>query len=131
MKQRIGENLLATKSGSTAYIPDRGDIVWLSFDPQAGHEQMKRRPAIIISPMVYNAAKFRLALVCPITHAIKGYPFEVLLPKGMQIKGAILSDQLKSLDWEAREADFIEKVPQLSLKPLLQEVSSKVKTLLP
>lgn len=127
MKQRTGENLLATRSGGSVYIPDQGDIVWLDFDPQAGHEHSKRRPAIIITPMIYNARKFRLALVCPITSVIKGYPFEVPLPDGMKTKGAILSDQVKSFDWEAREASFIEKVP-LSI---LKEVSAKAKTLFP
>jgi mRNA interferase MazF len=126
MKQRIGENLLATRSASSIYIPDRGDIVWLSFDPQAGHEQNKRRPAIVISPMIYNAQKFSLALVCPITSAIKKYPFEVLLPEGMETQGAILADQIKSVDWKAREAVFIEKVPI----PVVIKVCNKAKTLL-
>ena len=86
-----------------AYVPDRGDIVWLQFDPQAGHEQAGRRPAFVVSPRAYNR-KVGLALFCPITSRVKGYPFEVLIPKGGKASGAILSDQLKSLDWRAREA---------------------------
>ena len=85
------------------YVPERGDIVWLQFDPQAGHEQAGRRPAFVVSPRAYNR-KVGLALFCPITSRIKGYPFEVPLPADGKAKGAILSDQLKSLDWTARTA---------------------------
>ncbi len=86
-----------------AYVPDRGDIVWLQFDPHAGHEQAGRRPAFVVSPRAYNS-KVGLALVCPITSRVKGYPFEVLLPAEGKARGAILSDQLKSLDWRSRNA---------------------------
>lgn len=86
-----------------AYVPDRGDIVWLQFDPQAGHEQAGRRPAFVVSPRAYNR-KVGLALFCPITSRVKGYPFEVLLPAMGKAQGAVLSDQLKSLDWRARKA---------------------------
>jgi len=127
MKQRIGENLLATKSGSDIYIPDRGHIIWIDFDPQAGHEHNKRRPAIVISPMIYNAKKRSLALVCPVTSRISGYPFEVLLPEAMKTKGAILSDQLKSFDWKARNAIFLEEAPQ----SILLKVIAKLKMLFP
>lgn len=127
MKQRIGESLLATRSGSSIYIPDRGDIVWLNFDPQAGHEHNKRRPAIVISPMVYNAQKYTLALFCPITSTIKKYPFQVLLPEGMKTQGAALADQIRSLDWKAREAAFIEKAPM----SLVTKISNRTKTLFP
>ncbi len=85
------------------YVPDRGDIVSLQFDPQAGHEQAGRRPAFVVSPRAYNK-KVGLALFCPITSRVKGYPFEVPLPKGGKTRGAVLSDQLKSLDWRARKA---------------------------
>ncbi len=81
------------------YIPDRGDIVWLSFDPQKGHEQSGRRPALILSPMSYNA-RVGLAICCPITSQVKGYPFEVNIPEGTPLQGVILSDQIKSLDGE-------------------------------
>ena len=85
------------------YVPDRGDLVWLDFDPQSGREQAKTRPALVLSPTRYNRLS-GLALVCPVTSQVKGYPFEVLLPNGGKAQGAILSDQLKSLDWRARNA---------------------------
>ena len=85
------------------YVPDRGDIVWLQFNPQAGHEQAGHRPALVVSPRAYNR-KVGLALLCPITSQVKGYPFEVVLPKGLKAKGAILCDQMKSLDWRVRKA---------------------------
>jgi mRNA interferase MazF len=91
-----------------AYVPDRGDIVWLQFDPQAGHEQSGRRPALVISPKAYNA-KAGLALFCPITAQAKGYPFECQLPESGRIQGAILSDHIKSLDWRARDATLVER----------------------
>jgi mRNA interferase MazF len=88
-----------------SYVPRRGDIVWLSFDPQAGHEQAGRRPAFVVSPEAYNR-KTGLFLVCPITSKIKGYPFEVALPVDLEVGGVILADQIKSLDWKARRAKF-------------------------
>ena len=91
------------------YTPDRGDIVWLNFAPQTGHEQSGKRPALILSPSSYNQ-KVGLALCCPITSRIKEYPFEVALPSESKIQGAILSDHVKSLDWKARRATFIERV---------------------
>jgi mRNA interferase MazF len=75
-----------------AYVPDTGDLVWLTFDPQAGHEQRGRRPALILSPRSYNS-KARLAIACPITSHVKGYPFEVPLPQGGKISGVILADR--------------------------------------
>ena len=86
-----------------AYVPDRGDIVWLQFNPQAGQEQAGQRPAFVVSPRAYNQ-KVGLALFCPITSRTKGYPFEVPLPADGKAQGVILSDQLKSLDWKARKA---------------------------
>lgn len=86
------------------YAPDRGDIVWLYFNPQAGHEQAGRRPALVISPKAYNR-KVGLALFCPITSNVKGYPFEVEIPKGSKAQGAVLCDQIKSLDWRVRRAE--------------------------
>lgn len=87
------------------YVPRRGDVVWLSFDPQAGHEQAGRRPAFVLSPEGYNR-KTGLFLACPITSKAKGYPFEVALPDGLEVSGVILSDQIKSLDWKVRKAEF-------------------------
>jgi len=109
-----------------AYIPDSGDIVWLTFNPQAGHEQSGRRPALVLSPAAYNE-KVGLALFCPVTNQIKGYPFEVLIPESSKVKGVILSDQVKSLNWKIRKAEFAGKVSQTELK----EVASKIKALLP
>ena len=88
-----------------SYVPRRGDIVWLSFDPQAGHEQAGHRPAFVISPEASNR-KTGLFLACPITSKIKGYPFEVALPEDLEVGGVILADQIKSLDWKARRAKF-------------------------
>jgi mRNA interferase MazF len=88
-----------------AYIPDVGDLVWLTFDPQTGHEQPGRRPALILSPRVYNS-KARLAIACPITSHVKGYPFEVPLPPGSKISGVVLADHVKNLDWQARRVVF-------------------------
>ena len=93
-----------------AYIPNRGDLVWMEFSPQMGHEQKGRRPAVIISSKAYNK-KIGLAICCPITSKRKGYPFEIVL-KGQKIKGAVLSDQVKSVDWRLRRAQFIEKAKE-------------------
>jgi mRNA interferase MazF len=84
--------------------PDRGDLVWLIFDPQAGHEQSGRRPALVLSPRGYHQ-KTPYAVVCPITSRMKGYPFEVLLPEGLPIGGAVLADQVKSIDRHARKIE--------------------------
>jgi len=108
-----------------AYIPDRGDIVWITFNPQAGHEQAGRRPALVLSPKAYNG-KVGLALLCPITSQIKGYPFEVLIPDGLPVNGVILADQVKSLDWKARNA---EKACLLS-KDATLKVLQRVKALI-
>jgi len=109
---------------AAAYTPDKGDLVWLKFTPQAGHEQRGKRPAIVISPKAYNK-KTGLALCCPITSNVKGYPFEVLV-EGKKINGAILSDHLKSLDWKARKAKFIEKSTPSSLKECVDKISTLI-----
>ena len=90
-----------------SYIPDCGDIVWLNFDPQAGHEQAGHRPALVLSPKVYNG-RTGLCLVAPITNQGKGYPFELALPATCQTTGVILCDQVRSLDWKARKATLKE-----------------------
>jgi mRNA interferase MazF len=108
-----------------SYVPDRGDAVWLEFNPQAGHEQAGRRPALVLSPQAYNS-KVGLLVCCPITTKIKGYPFEVVLPADLAVTGAVLSDQVKSLDWKARQVGFIVKVPDM----LVREVLAKLNTLL-
>ncbi len=93
-----------------SYTPRAGDLVWLNFTPQAGREQAGRRPAIVLSPAAYNA-KSGLAIVCPITGQEKGYPFEVVLPRGLSISGVILADHVKSLDWRERQAEKAGVVP--------------------
>ena len=107
------------------YIPDRGDVVWINMNPQAGHEQAGRRPAVVLSPYSYNA-KVGLAIFSPITNQIKGYPFEVIIPDGFKVTGAILSDQIKSLDWKVRNAEFFDKIPE----SVTLEILTKVATLL-
>jgi mRNA interferase MazF len=114
---------VATKAGK--YVPGRGDLIWLSFDPQAGHEQAGRRPAVVISPASYNS-KTHLALCCPITSNVKGYPFEVAVPTGLPIRGVILSDQLKSVDWHVRQAEFIAALPNATLREVLQKAAALV-----
>ena len=111
------------KSGS--YVPDSGDIVWLNFTPQAGHEQRGKRPALVISPKIYNE-KTSLFICVPITSKVKGYPFEVAIQQGLEVKGVILSDQIKSLDYKVREATFIFKLPQHTL----QEVKKRIALLI-
>ena len=86
---------------SRTYIPDRGDIVWIDFSPQAGHEQAGRRPALVVSPGAYNK-KVGLAILCPITSQVKGYPFEVILPAGLPIQGVVLSDQASTGERDER-----------------------------
>jgi mRNA interferase MazF len=103
-------------------VPDRGDLVALTFDPQAGHEQAGRRPAVVLSPAVYNG-RSGLAIFAPITSQIKGYPFEVVLPPGLPVNGAVLADQIKSLDWRARNARKIAALPAQLLKEVLQKAT--------
>jgi len=107
------------------YTPERGDIVWLTFTPQAGHEQAGRRPALVLSPKAYNG-KVGLAIFCPITSQIKGYPFEVALPQGLTVNGVILSDQVKSLDWKARKAEFVCKLPDILLTIVMKRLGTLV-----
>ncbi len=105
----------------TSIAPHRGDIVSLSFDPQRGREQSGRRPALVLSPHSYNE-KVGLAIFCPITNHAKGYPFEVTIPAGMKTKGVILADHMKSLDWQARGALIIERVPPSVVTAILAKV---------
>ncbi len=107
------------------YIPQRGDMVWITLNPQTGHEQSGRRPAVVISPRSYNS-KTGLIILCPVTSQVKGYPFEVLLPPGLPVSGAILSDQVKSLDWRARDTEWICTSPS----DTMSEVFEKLGTLL-
>ena len=103
--------------------PDRGDLVWVDFDPQAVHEQAGRRPALIVSPRSYNR-KVGLALLCPITSQRKGYPFETPLPKGLKVSGVVLADQIKSMDWRTRRAEFCCKVPPETILDVIAKAQS-------
>lgn len=103
------------------YVPGRGDVVWLEFDPQAGHEQAGRRPALVVSPEAYNG-KVGLALLCPITTRVKGYPFEVLFPPDSRVDGAVLADQVKSLDWRARRAHRFAVAPESVVEQVLGKI---------
>jgi mRNA interferase MazF len=107
------------------YVPERGDVVWLQFDPQAGHEQAGKRPALVLSPSAYNG-RVGLALLCPITSQRKGYPFEVPLPAHLRVQGVVLADQVKSLDWRLRCAERVDSVPHA----VLDEAVAKIRALL-
>ena len=113
------EKVLAMKSGS--YIPQRGDIVWLNFNPQKGHEQRGKRPAVILSPKIYNE-KTSLCLCLPITSKKKGYPFEVALPSSLPIEGVVLTDQIKSLDFSVRDITYICKAPNKMIQDIQKNV---------
>ena len=108
-----------------AYVPERGDLVWIRLDPIAGHEQAGRRPAVIVSPRPYNR-KTGLALLCPVTNRVKGYPFEVAVPAGGTVTGVVLSDQVKCLDWRSRRAQRASRLPA----KVVSEVLAKLGTLI-
>ncbi len=95
--------------------------MWINFDPQAGHEQAGKRPALVLSPAAYNG-KTGMALMCPITNQAKGYPFEVAIPTGLKVGGVILSDQVKNLDWRIRNARFACKLPSATVDEALQKL---------
>lgn len=105
-----------------AYCPKRGDVVWLSFSPQAGHEQAGHRLALTLTPDAYNR-KVGLAIFCPITSQVKGYPFEVAIPAGFKAVGVILSDQVKSLDWESRNSKFFCRLPEAVTSEVLGKLT--------
>ena len=106
-----------------SYEPERGDLIWLDFNPQTGREQRGRRPALVLSPLRYNA-KVGLALLCPVTSRVKGYPFEVTMPPGLPISGVVLADQVKSLDWRSRNAEFAGKLPRASMDNVLAKLDT-------
>jgi len=107
------------------YVPGRGDVVWITLNPQAGHEQARRRPAVVLSPLAYNE-RVGLAVFCPIANQEKGYPFEVKIPQGLAVGGGVLADQVKSLDWRVREAERICTLP----REIVAEILGKLGTLL-
>jgi mRNA interferase MazF len=104
----------------TTYIPSRGDVAWMDFDPQLGREQSGRRPALILSQHEYNRT-IGLLVCCPITSRLKDYPFEVTIPDGLSVHGAVLSDHIKSLDWRHRNPSFICHMPE----PVIMQVLAK------
>ena len=108
---------------AAAYCPKQGDVVWISFNPHAGHEQAGHRPALVLSPQSYNR-KVGLALLCPITSQVKGYPFEVEVPTGLKASGVVLSDQVKSMDWKARRASLLCSLPETALRQVLNKVGT-------
>ncbi len=108
--------MAARRRGS--YIPQRGDVVWIDFDPQAGHKQRGRRPALVLSPAAYNR-KVELGLVCPVTGQAAGYAWEVALPTGLGVPGVVLADQIKSLDWKERRVEFAATLPRKVLDEVL------------
>ncbi|MFH2054030.1 MAG: endoribonuclease MazF [bacterium] len=112
---------MVVPNSSSRYVPDRGDIVWIQFNPQAGSEQAGHRPALVVSPKAYNG-KVGLAFFCPLTSHVKGYPFEVEIPEGGKASGAILADQVKSLDWRARQAKKFDKASE----EIMLEVLAKI-----
>jgi mRNA interferase MazF len=93
-----------------SWAPERGDIVWITMEPTAGHEHSGRRPALVLSPGAYNE-KVGLCIMCPVTSQVKEYPFEVAIPDGLAVAGVVLSDQAKSLDWRSRGAELACTVP--------------------
>lgn len=108
------------------YVPKRGDVIWITLNPQVGHEQAGRRPALVLSPASYNL-RSGLAVVCPITSQVKNYPFEVRIPEELEVTGVILADQVKSLDWQVRDATFFCSITTRTLN----EVGRKLSLLLP
>ena len=106
---------------STEYVPHRGDAIWINFNPQVDHEQAGRRPAVVLSPSAYNS-KTSLAILCPITNQVKEYPFEVTVPARLDVTGVILADQVKSMDWRARNAALICPLPLETVDAILQRI---------
>jgi len=104
------------------YVPERGDAIWINFHPQAGHEQAGRRPAVVLSPAAYNG-RVGLVLLCPITNQRKGYPFEVRIPLRLRVQGVVLADQIKSLDWQVRQAEFICTLPAGTVGEVLDKLT--------
>ena len=111
----------------TTYVPDRGDVVWITLNPQAGHEQAGRRPALVISPAAYNG-KVGLVLLCPITNQVKGYPFEVRIPQALAVTGVVLADQVKSLDWRTRKVELIGTLPEATVAEVLRKLGTLLST---
>ena len=102
------------------YVPDRGDVVWIDLNPVAGHEQSGRRPAVVLSPLRYND-RTDLMLICPITSKTKGYIFEVSLPSGLDVRGVVLADQVRCVDWRFRRVELITKLAPATAAEIQQK----------
>ena len=109
--------------GKRDYVPDRGDAVWVDLDPEVGREQAGRRPALVLSSSKYNG-RMSLAIVCPITSQVKGFPFEVGIPEGEGVSGVIMSDQVKSLDWRRRRVAYLCQLPEATIVEVCENVAS-------
>ncbi|MBX9680744.1 MAG: endoribonuclease MazF [Gemmataceae bacterium] len=107
------------------YVPERGDAIWITLDPQAGHEQAGRRPALVLSSSAYNG-RVGLAVVCPITNQAKGYPFEVAIPDGCKATGVVTADQVKSLDWRIRQAKHIGRLPDEVVEQVVEKLQALI-----
>ena len=105
-----------------AFVPDRGDMVWVQLGPTSGHEQSGRRPVLVLTPSGYNS-KTGLALVCPLTSKQKGYPFEVALPDEAELTGVILADHVRSIDWRSRRAEFAATLPATVVRNVLAKLA--------
>ncbi len=120
----VGGGGPANKSGiHPGYVPDWGDVIWLDFDPQSGHEQAGRRPALVLSRALYNNAS-SLAFVCPLSSQVKGHPLEVAIPEGLPVKGVVLPNHLKSLDWRARNAAYICALPRQQALEVIGKIAA-------
>ncbi|MBF6593258.1 MAG: type II toxin-antitoxin system PemK/MazF family toxin [Thermaceae bacterium] len=106
-----------------AYVPERGNVVWITLNPQSGHEQAGRCPALVLSPAAYNG-KVGLAIFCPITGQVKGYPFEARIPEGLPVSGVVLCDQAKNLDWRSRQAEFMTRLPEETVLEVLHKLGT-------
>ncbi len=105
------------------YVPDRGHLVWINFDPQAGREQRGHRPVVVLSPARYNG-KTNLCIACPVTNQSKGYPFEVKIPDGLEVSGVILADHIKSMDWKQRGIQYADRLPDNKLNEVLGKLNA-------
>lgn len=127
MEYRAGRRQGVLVSRKLTFVPDRGDVVWITLDPRTGHEQSGRRPALVLSPSSYNG-RVGLALMCRITNQVKGYPFEVLLPEGFAVTGVVGADQVKCLDWRTRRASRIGSVSNDMVAQVIQRLNALLMT---
>src|SRR5882724_4527098 len=123
MEYRAGRRQGGLVSRKSAYVPERGDAVWITLDPQVGHEQAGRRPALVLSPATYNG-RVGLAVVCPLTNQSKGYPFEVALPDGLPVTGVVLADQVRNVDWRGRRTEHLCTVPEEIVDEILAKLTA-------